>query len=212
MLNTLRKIAECTQMTLRPTILQGKDASVSAVRQWFLQEQKRPHTVLFFYFSGHGMKHKTLKPWPYLSLSLKKQLLDMNEIISLIESMKSRLSLVLSDCCNSSASAKGPIQNSKEPFVFQQKKFTKGALKLFRKTKGHIRATAATPGQFGIGTEKGGLFTLSFLFSLMTTCQDKNPSWNDVFNKTSSVCSAMNAQFSHVLQIPYVDVRVRTQK
>ena len=80
---------------------------------------------------------------------------------------------------------------------------------LFRKARGHVRATAATPGQVAIGTQKGGMFTLSFVMSLLVTSQETNPTWNKVFHNTSSTCRAMNERFFHKVQVPYVDVKVR---
>lgn len=209
LIKCLRQIAKTTGMRLKTTLLHKKEATAHSLRQWFMRAQKRPHNVLFVYFSGHGLKHKTKKPWPYFYLSASHQLVDMNQIIALVEAMPSRLSFVLSDCCNSNRIEKAPTLMSKSPLALDKRKFSSAMKTLFVKAKGHIRATAATPGQVAIGTKKGGMFTISLVMSLLTASQEPHPTWNKVLHNTSSTCRAMNERFFHMVQVPYVDVRVR---
>lgn len=208
MLQALKEVAKTCHMRLRLSILADRSASEKNISKWFQEARKRSHSVLFFYFSGHGTKNHSGIPWPFIYFSRKNQLLDMKTITALVESMPARLSIVLSDCCNSAESVTSTEPRTKEALSFDQKKFTRGARKLFLHTRGHIRATAATPGQFGVATDKGSFFTLSFLLSLVDTCQSNNPSWNDLFNTTASLCTSFNARLSHILQIPYVEVEV----
>lgn len=212
LLTLLQQTAKIADMNFKATVFKGKTATIANVQRYLHSAKKRPHDLLFFYFSGHGMQQKSSDPWPCFFLSSRKEFLNMKEIISQIESLKSRFSLVLSDCCNSPALVKAPPNKQGTiPPTFDKNKCALGLKRLFRDAKGHIRATAATPGQYGVATEKGSLFTCSFGMALLQTSITQEPSWNDVFNRTASFCSGVSAKFSHILQIPYVDIKMKKE-
>lgn len=203
MLNILNKVAKATDMELQATLLQGNDVTAFQIQKWLNNLSHEPHDVVLFYFSGHGCKSDSaLIPWPYLFLSTKQRLVALADIIKLIESQKSRLSIVFADCCNGSMKEKRMVL----PFLVQgvPSKATSpvsfGIETLFKSTKGHIRAIAAQRGQSALAYNKGSLFTMALDRSLQKEFKRPETSWNAVLNRTKRFCGS--------LQKPYVSIEV----
>lgn len=204
MLSTLQKVADAAKMKLKATVLCGNDVEQQHIQEWLDNLKNNSHDVIFFYFSGHGFKDEANNiPWPYLYLSARNKALSLQSIIQHIEGLPSRLSIIFSDCCNGPLLTKRHMYAvaTKAPMLSYARLYEKGATALFMKAKGHIRATAASPGQSALAFSSGSLFTMAFSESLLDECQVKSPSWKNLFVSTSKICGT--------LQQPYVVVEVR---
>jgi hypothetical protein len=204
MLDTLQTIASTTNMELQTTIYKGNSVSQENIQKWLASLQKSSHDVVLFYFSGHGCKDfSKLVPWPNLFFSVKGMLFPMKSVIQSIESTNTRLSIIVSDCCNGPLGRKAFCLSlqSKAARHTRKKKISQGALTLFIKTKGHIRATASAPGQPAYSLTRGSIFTLALSQSLTDALVTPNPSWEHIFQSTSSLCET--------LQTPYISLELK---
>lgn len=204
MLKTLQKIAKKAKMSLKTTVYKNKEATYENIQKWIFSLQKTTHDVVLFYFSGHGCQEKTtLIPWPKLFFSSKYALFSMKAVINAIEATTTRLSIIVADCCN------GPLANKSIGISLQAKGQTnlsttalpQGAEKLFKMARGHIRATAASPGQSAYSFTCGSVFTLALSQALSDAMATINPSWEGVFKSTRSVCKP--------LQTPYISLELK---
>lgn len=204
MLKTLQKIAKKAKMSLQTTIYKDKAATQENIQKWIFSLQNSTHDVVLFYFSGHGCQEQThLIPWPKLFFSSKYALFSMKAVINAIEATKTRLSIIIADCCN------GPLANKTVGIALQAKAsphtttapLPQGAEKLFKTAKGHIRATAASPGQSAFSFTCGSVFTLALSQALSDAMTTKNPSWERVFKSTRAVCLP--------LQTPYISLELK---
>lgn len=201
MVEFLKKVAKATNMELLVTVVEGKEVSKDRIEQWLSQINNTPHDVVLFYFSGHGCKSNSpLIPWPYLFLSQKRTLVSLENIITLLESQQTRLSLIIADCCNSTILT----PKTKIPFLIQgidetQKKiFPICAEQLFKKTTGHIRTIAATRGQNALAYNEGSLFTLALIKALEKGCKKPSTSWKSILNTTKEYCGSRQTPFSSI--------------
>jgi len=201
MISTLQKIAIRAQMELKTTIYKGNSVTQENIKKWLKSLQGSSHDVVLFYFSGHGCKDTTpFVPWPKLFFSARSMFFSMKTVIKAIEETKTRLSLIVSDCCNGPLSSKPfclPLQ-SKVPLPFRTKKGNLGAQALFKKARGHIRAVAASPGQNALAFDRGSVFTLALSQSLSEELAKTTPSWERVFQSTKTRCGT--------IQTPYISL------
>ena len=127
----------------------------------------------------------------------------MKTVIQAIEASPTRLSIILSDCCNGPVASKlyCPELLLKTNSIFKPAALLVGAQKLFTKTSGHIRATASSPGQNALAFRRGSVFTLAFTQAVSEATAVKHPSWDRVFQSTKTKCGT--------LQTPYVALDLR---
>lgn len=204
LLSTLEQIATNAKMKLTATIYNGSNVNQANINKWITSLKKNPHDVVLFYFSGHGCQETTtLIPWPRLFFSARGTLFPMKAIIQAIESTETRLSIIVSDCCNGPIAGKTLCleQITTAHTGLRKSKSAIGAEKLFKQVKGHIRAVAAVRGQNALAFTRGSVFTLAFTKALGEAIMDNNPSWKAIFQSTKATCGH--------LQTPYFSLDLR---
>lgn len=200
----LRSVADTAKMKLAITVYRGNNVSLPNIQKWIGSLQNRHHDVLFFYFSGHGCKDNSPSvPWPYFFLSAKNRFLPMRSIISSLKAIPTRLSIILSDCCNGPLSQKSRLSllSLRQKALVNQQKHPSSAIHLFKETKGHICATASNPGKNAFSYIRGSVFTLAFSGALYEALSHEKISWKQVFRSTKTSCS--------LLQTPYVSIELK---
>lgn len=222
LLTSLAKIAQAANLHLKVHVLEAEDVTIYNLRKWFCDLQEGTHDVVFFYFSGHGRATRD-SSWPSLYVQSDRDMISMKNILTMMNHVRSRLTLTFSDCCNSSHQRPLsdivkliPGWSSKFEACFQKsqrlckqmsssldqrklKHLLPGASRLFLKQKGHIAAVGASPGQMAIAFPKsGGVFTLSLINSLVTVSAQKQASWQEVMSSVDELCRPIQAPYKSI--------------
>lgn len=159
--------------------LVGNDCSPTEIRRFFRDVMIGPNDALMFYYSGHGLVNP--KNLDQIYTMGKGTTITRSEIISLIQSRKPRLGVVLADCCSNFPGQ--PIKNVRNTGVVWTKPITSPrvidpvARALFFEHKGMCVIAAAEDGCVAAtAAELGGsVFTVAFKNILNKTPQQISP-------------------------------------
>jgi len=194
-INKVRKLLNCiveqTHMTLSLRELHGKDAVMARIKEWATSLPQSANVIFFVYFAGHGFRtNASPSPWPYLALPHKSEALDSYGLLKQLESKQPRLSILLSDCCNTFDS-RFSLRREKKAVSSTE---LPGLKKLFLETRGSIIGSASSPGEPAYcSLRQGGFFTDIFITSMYRACRKKSPSWKEIFSITRSTCSPIQS-------------------
>lgn len=161
--------------------------------------------VVLFYFSGHGYRTRAKKEWwPTLYLKNEQAGIDLGDVLSLIRSKQPRLTVVIADCCNNVVylpDLLAPIR----PFAMKRKMVLFNPYHdLFVNQKGEVIIAAARPGDVGLATNTGGIFTSSFLESMESLLVDQRPlRWDDLLIETTLLMVETTEHYGAKPQIPF---------
>lgn len=181
--------------------------------------------IVLFYYSGHGMRSdKDKSPFPQMCLKYEgyeqEKWVPVHTVVEKLRSKGARLTLVITDCCNSidsyvTAKSKSPM--SKDEGTIDSK-VVENIKKLFLGQKGVVVATSSKAGQPSAGSSKSGGFFSSVLFeySLYKASIGKLPTtWQDVLSDVNRVFNANPVRYANedgttyeVVQEPYFEVAV----
>jgi hypothetical protein len=150
--------------------------------------------IVFFCFNGHGFRWDDQKDmYPNICMIAPnadpyKNHVATTDIYNAIKNKGARLSVIITDCCNSKYGARGPRQRNNTLFSRSHSKVSKKRMgELFLDTKGVILATAAKPGEYAWSFEgTGSAFTHSFISQLRKEVgmdRTENPSWQHIIDK-----------------------------
>jgi hypothetical protein len=154
----------------------GNDYNKKNVQDAVAAIKASPQDIVIFYYSGHGYTKNDNYQYPYMELRSKSfQGLDENsinveEVYSSIKQKGARVSLVISDCCNSvpetAAAISGDIALTRSSSIGWS---LNNCLQLFLPTSPvSILMTAAAKGELSAGNNNyGGFFTNKFSASLV---------------------------------------------
>ncbi|MEM6846270.1 MAG: caspase family protein [Bacteroidota bacterium] len=182
----LRHIANKTQMDLE--IYTG-DFSPRGVERALNRVNASENDAIMFYYSGHGFRYRDQSnrssKFPYMFLS--KEDGHPHEVGMSLESVKdklrskgARLVLVFGNLCNNSIKIDEPVRM---PTDFASEAYKR----LFLFSEGYLISSSSVPGQYSYATNKGGIFTLSFLEAMQeqtTARQGMNLTWNKLLDET----------------------------
>ncbi len=192
MKSILEHIAQETGLKLKIKILEGAELRVKNVSDWLVNLKRKSNDIVLFYYSGHGYRVATTKgKWPNIYFPIKRQAIQGSWIIDAIAKIKPRLSLILMDCCNSV-----PVAGIVVPQIAKNSRIVKGPIspgfhKLFNEAKGMIIASSSSPGQNSFGIDKGGVFTIVLINTLMNHAQESHISWETILQKTKETCKQL---------------------
>ncbi|GAB4333121.1 MAG: hypothetical protein OHK0038_09130 [Flammeovirgaceae bacterium] len=128
--------------------------------------------VVFFYYSGHGARAAgDESKWPQLSMGMEPKTDVQHFPLAFVDEMlaekKPRFRFLMADCCNKTVGGiTSKTSRSFSEVEESMKPSEKAYRELFRKLKGKIICTSASPGEYALGNEKGGIFTMNFLNAL----------------------------------------------
>lgn len=143
--------------------------------------------IVFFCFNGHGFRWDDQKDmYPNICMigpndDVYGHYVATTDIYNAIKAKGARLSVVITDCCNSKYGAYAPRQKDNTLFSRTNTRVSKKRMQeLFLGTKGVILATAAKPGEYAWSFETGSAFTQSFIAQLRKEAsadQTQAPNW-----------------------------------
>ena len=161
-------------------VFAGEDCSsrnaVEAVRSL----QVGAKDIVFFYYTGHGAR-STGDSSPFPQLKFNDAMYPVYRIADQIASKSPRLSITISDACNSfipGLSAKGVSGGS----TYVTKSSNELYRRLFLQPQGQIRITSSKVGQNSSATSIGGKFTIALLSAFERAEQSAAPSWEGVLS------------------------------
>lgn len=148
-----------------------------------------PDDVLMFVYTGHGFRWDDQTDYyPNIDLTsssyddIRKSYVAMSDIYDELSTKGARLTIVLSDCCNSKIGTDTPLANTNSLFSRSNTNFDLSKLQsLFLGSSGTVRATASSPGEVSWCGVNGGFFLLSFIESLraqISPLQESAPTWD----------------------------------
>jgi len=143
--------------------------------------------IVFFCFNGHGFRWDDQKDmYPNICMigpndDVYGHYVATTDIYNAIKAKGARLSVVITDCCNSKYGAYAPHQKDNTLFSRTNARVSKKRMQeLFLGTKGVILVTAAKPGEYAWSFETGSAFTQSFISQLRKEAsadQTETPNW-----------------------------------
>lgn len=170
-----------------------KDSAISdkSISHWFLNLSPSEEDMVFFYYSGHGRYDMKRKRWPVIYLAERSSLAGV-AIIRYARTLNAKSCFLLFDCCN-----KWDLKGTRvlRPCCFDTKSTQpvpyQGLKKLFLSTNGLLIAAAASPHEVAsfISSQKGSQFTSFLLDTIYTHCNQDNPEWDSIFQKTRTLCA-----------------------
>ena len=190
----VRKISQATGLSVRTHLYKGSDFQLKKVGEAIRSIKVGSDDVIFFYYSGHGLRTKVkTSVWPYLFFHSKTPL-DYGWVIQELKAKGARLTVTLTDACNNVATDRVP-----EVPAYTAKGLNKaGYRKLFLKARGFVVATSSKPGEFSTATGGGSLFTLSFLKALHNgVAQNGNASWKAVMKEGAGQKLYFRGEYKH---------------
>ena len=195
LLDALETISTQAGLTLHSTVLTGIDLTEEKIFEWLDEVRQSPNGVVLFSYSGHGYRNEqSVGEIPLLFFCKKSRTFQTPEFYRQLESSGQRLIIMLLDCCNSFNTGFMFEKRPPERVIIRR---LPGMKKLFLGTKGTAVFMGASPG----GTSwyyrgRGGLFTSSFIQSLMEETKEESASWKSLFRRTYDRCAPQQHPFS----------------
>lgn len=164
--------------------------------------------VVVFLFSGHGFRYEQdgeELPWPYAYLCQRAPgqpietdgscEFDLDEVQTIIQNANPRMSVILADCCNDvidNAAINSDLSRFYKELetTAEEESAEESNMALFTDFRGHIIASAASPGEGGItNDDEGSHFSNAFLGNLYEAIQPNAApaSWEKILNQTKNV-------------------------
>lgn len=144
--------------------------------------------IVFFCFNGHGFRWDDQKDkYPNICMigpndDVYGNYVATTDIYTAVKNKGARLSVIITDCCNSKYGEYAPRQKENTLFSRSHSRVSKKRLsELFLDTQGVILATAAKPGEYAWSFDgTGSAFTQSFISQLRkeaSATRIDSPSW-----------------------------------
>ena len=192
--NEFRNIARVLEIPYEQTIVSENDFGKANVAKAIENFKPGKQDIAVFIYSGHGFRFQDQKDYfPCIDLSptaydkAVENYTTMTDVYKAFTDKGARLSIVLSDCCNTKVGYETPTAVSMNSLFSRASHSldTDKLRNLFLGQGGNVWATAASPGEASWCSVKGGFFLLSFIESLryqISTLTQETPSWESLIN------------------------------
>lgn len=185
----LKVITKHSKMKLKEKVFSGHDFRMDKLVKHLKKLKIKSDDIVVFYFSGHGYRHtQQTVPWPNMMFDPSRPGINLQYVADILWSKKPQFALVVSDCCNNYIE-RGFFGNADKMIdvcLYKKPTHFPGYRQLFANAKGCVVICSCSAGQFSYGSCCGGLFTQCFLVSLNHELSQSKPSWDGVFQRTSS--------------------------
>jgi len=166
-----------------------------------------PNDVVVFLYSGHGFQYDNdgdLWPWPHLFYCNREEVdiysdaceLDLEDVHDLLMEKNPRMSITLGNSCNDPLdSSEGSTNTAGESQDFSGSDGNLQKIGLFTNFRGHIIASASSPGQGSYTTDEEGAYFIIELFKHIAVALDSDQltSWKTILEQTKNSVSERNA-------------------
>ncbi len=192
----LKGIAQCMGMEISINNITGNAAYnkrnlVNAIHA--IKPAK--NDIVFFCFNGHGFRWDNQKDrYPNICMIGPYDDTDghyvlTTDIYNALVALKARLTICLTDCCNSKIGEYAPVRNENTLYSRANTRVSKKRIRdLLLNSEGSILATAANPGEYAWSFGGGGsAFTQSFISQLRKEVSANNTdpvSWETLMDNT----------------------------
>jgi hypothetical protein len=182
-------------------LISGYDVSAENVTKEIQNLKVGKNDVVVFVYSGHGFRFDNdTDPYPRMLLTYdeltedyvveNQPYLAVSDVYDAITKKGARLTIVLSDCCNSSLGMDRPEIESNALAARGSNNYDVEKLKkLFLLPSGAMKVTAAKAGQVALCDNKGGFLLTSFLNNLrkqISATTTVEPSWQTIVENSSA--------------------------
>lgn len=151
--------------------------------------------VVFYYYSGHGKNEESDDFPTYEDMAL-------SGVHSMLKQKGARLTITMYDCCNYIPNRSLSSSRTLDPALVH--------LLMFKKSKGDIKVSAASKGNYAVGSsEIGGFFTKSFLEALPTVSNPANV-WQTVLETARTETNKKCTMTGGTAQNPVFEINVVT--
>ncbi|MBP5706010.1 MAG: caspase family protein [Spirochaetales bacterium] len=185
-----KRFAEQLKINYNEYIISDKNFNRDNILKAIKSIKPSPNDIIVFLYSGHGFRFDDdTDEYPNMFLTYKKDLnkndyLGVSEVYNMLTAKKARMTIVLSDCCNSYYGATRREVDSSALTTRGLANYNLSKLeKLFIKSSGTIKITAAKAGQYALCDAKGGFLLTSFLnniHSMVSAVSTQEPSWQTI--------------------------------
>ena len=189
-------IAKKLGIAYKETIIADNNFEKSNIQKAVNRLSVGSNDVVIFVYSGHGFRFDDdTDEHPRMYLTYDGDLnenteISTTEIYNEITAKKARLTIFLTDCCNSKV---GVQRAEVESVAFGTRAANNNMdinklRALFVEESGTIRATAAKPGQYARCDASGGFMLTSILNNIKaqsSALNDNQPSWNTIVENAS---------------------------
>ncbi|MCQ2250032.1 MAG: caspase family protein [Bacteroidales bacterium] len=175
-------------------IVQGSQFNKRNIEKVIDNVNVKPNDLIVFIYSGHGFRYdddQDAFPRMYLAQHgenpTDEYQLSTTDAFKRLAKKNARLTLFLSDCCNSEV---GATRMEMESMAFASRAVnnnidTKKLRQLFIDQEGTLRATAAKAGQYALCDRSGGYLLTSFLNNIkaqVSAISKDDPSWKRIMD------------------------------
>ncbi|MFM9948369.1 MAG: caspase family protein [Saprospiraceae bacterium] len=198
-----KAVAEMGGMNYRPVNLRFDRDQVEAFVHNF---QCGPNDVVVFLYSGHGFQYDNdgdLWPWPHLFYCNRERginnddcELDLEDVYDLLVEKNPRMSITLGNSCNDPIdSSQGSTNTAGEANDFSGSGGNLQKIGLFTNFRGHILASASSPGQGSYTTDENGAYFIVELFKHIAEGLDSDQptSWKNILEQTKNSVKSLNS-------------------
>lgn len=187
-----KNFAKLLKINYQEHIISDNDFSKKNIMNAINSVNPSSNDIVVFFYSGHGFRFDDDKDdYPNMFLTYSdegitsnKDYLGVSEVYNMLTKKKARLTIVLTDCCNSYYGAtRKEIETSGLHARGRNSYDLKKLRKLFINSSGSLKVTAAKAGQFALCNTQGGYLLTSFLtniHSAVSAVSDEEPSWQKI--------------------------------
>lgn len=191
-----KKFAEQLKIGYDEQIISGNAFCKANVEKALNKLNPNPNDIVVFVYSGHGFRFDDdTDDYPNMFLTYGSaddmtadDYIGVSDIFNSITSKKPRLTIVISDCCNSKFGVTRQEVESSALAARGNKSYDLAKLKkLFIDSYGNMKVTAAKAGQVALCDARGGYLLTSFLSNLhsqISAVSDKTPSWQTIIENS----------------------------
>lgn len=194
------QIAKMLGIGYKETLISGRRFSKSSITNAINNLNPGSNDIVVFIYSGHGFRYDDdTDAYPRMYLTYGDDMSAANEmstteLYNMITKKNPRLTIFLTDCCNSEYGAtRAQVEGVQFSTRSQGNSTDINKLKaLFIDQEGTVRATAAKAGQYALCDASGGYLLTSVLnnIKLLSNALTKDaPSWNTIVQNASKFVS-----------------------
>jgi hypothetical protein len=215
-----KRFAEQMNVGYKEHLISGRQFNKKNILKAINDVHPGSNDIVVFIYSGHGFRFDDDKDdYPnmcltYEGLETKEDYLGVSEVYDMLSKKNARLTIVLSDCCNSKLGVnRREIESSALCSRGNKSYDLKKLERLFLNSSGSLKVTAAKAGQVALCDAKGGFLLTSFLnniHSSVSAVSNTEPSWKKIVDNSREYVKRKTTGFDETGQDTDPQIVVRS--